>query len=220
MSSIGVDIDDTLYSFNNLAREVIIDVALEDGDKRLQRGAYCAWGEWRSPSDVSDPDAWLKVIERCHSSQHIAAQVPFPGAVATLWELVDSGHDLHYISNRRPDSYQDTHDWLYAWGFPIEAPHMLSCNYDDKLAQLRDCQYLIDDRPKTLVQFVYEFYWKQKHGSAFSDHQRHGFGLYMPYNAALTDVPRIKLAPNWKLLRQYLIEQHVLQPRSTVASPS
>lgn len=210
MTFIAVDIDDTLYSFGQLARETIIDVALEKGDKRMQRGAYCAWGEWRSPVDVSDAVMWSEVIDRCHSPEVIQAQIPFPGAADTLRELAHCGYRLHYISNRSPDTDRVTARWLIDNGFPFRGNDRLTCTTADKLRLIHDCQYLIDDRPKTLVQFVYEFHWRHKHGSENEEKARMAFGLYMPYNAALTDVPGIKLAPNWKLLRQYLMDHDVL----------
>src|SRR3954463_10834778 len=101
---IAVDVDDTLYSFNELAREKWIEIALERNDKSLQRGAYCAWGEWRSPADVIDMPLWLQVIDRCHEDAVIVCQKPFKGAADTLWELVDDGYELLYISNRKLSS--------------------------------------------------------------------------------------------------------------------
>lgn len=207
MATVAIDIDDTLYSFNNLAREVFVDVALEEGDKRMQRGAYCAWTEWRTPADVTDGNAWARIIERCHSGPNICRQTPFPSAAKTLQELVREGYELHYISNRSHDSLKDTMWWLEQHDFPVGS---VTCNMDAKLPQVRDCQYIIDDRPKTLVEFVYDFGWKHRYGSENAAMQRKGFGLHTPYNAALTDVPGIKLAPNWKLLRQYMIDQGVL----------
>lgn len=209
MTTIAVDIDDTLYSFGQLAREVFIDLALEEGDKRMQRGAYCAWGEWRSPSDVTDVDTWMKVIARCHTDENILSQVPFPGAAGVLQELVDHSYHLLYISNRTPDAEPATQEWLQDNYFPLEQTRLV-CTTDDKMRKMGQCQYLIDDRPKTLVQFVYDFHWKHKHGSENAKKARKAFGLYTPYNAALTDVPEVKLAPNWKLLRQYLLDENVL----------
>ena len=65
-----------------------------------------------------------------------------------------------------------------------------------------DCQYIIDDRPKTLVEFVYDSNWQKETTPA-----RKGFGLFCEYNRALTDVPGIYLAPNWTLLEKYIEEK-------------
>lgn len=202
---IAVDVDDTLYGFGELAREKWIEYALEKGDKSLMRGAYCEWGEWRSPSDVVSLDIWLEIIDRCHEDSVILRQTPFKGSVETLNELSDDGYELLYISNRRPDSEPATRMWLVEQGYPQTAN--LICTSADKAPLVRDCQYLIDDRPKTLVQFVYDYHWRHLHGEHV---ERKGFGLFGEYNRALTDVPGIYLAPNWELLRRYLIDKGVL----------
>lgn len=212
MKTIAIDIDDTLTSFQDTARSIFVDMALERGDKRYQRGAYCAWGEWRSPVDVSDDDIWPLVIERCHSDENILAQTPFPDAMETLRELAEDYH-LRYVSNRRETAHDATFEWLSMHDFPV-TDHCLTCTMRSKSELLGTVQYLVDDRPKTLVEFVYDFHWQQRHPSM----ARRAFGIYMPYNAALTDVPGIKLAPNWKLLRRYMIEQEILTPRSPVGS--
>lgn len=220
MTTVAIDIDDTLYSFGQLARETFVEVALERGDKRLQRAAYCAWGEWRSPSDVVDNDYWMEVIDRCHQPEVIREQVPFSGAVETLQELVHQGYHLIYISNRSPEVADATYDWLYDNGFPTGSVVDLICTTEDKARHVGQCQYIIDDRPKTLVEFVYDFTWKFSHGSENLKKQRKGFGLFGDYNRALTDIPNVYLAPNWKLLRQYMIDKGVLSgsPRSASVS--
>lgn len=206
MKTIAIDIDDTLYSFGQLAREVFVDIALETGDKRLQRGAYCAWGEWRSPVDLVEPDFWNEVIDRCHTDGNILSQTPYRYAPETLHELTNE-YDLIYISNRRESAWDATYAWLKKNDFPEGD---LICTVESKMPLISHCQYIIDDRPKTLVEFVYDFDWKHSHGSTNRTAQRKGFGLFGEYNRALTDIPNIYLAPNWKLLRGYLITKGVL----------
>lgn len=204
MARIAIDIDDTLYPFGDLARKVFCDLAIERGDKRAQRGAYCAWTEWRTPSDVASPDFWTEVIAICHEPSTIIQQRPFDHAVTVLRELY-ADHDLLYISNRAEATIQATSQWLLLCGFPHGD---LVCTTQSKLPYMSDCQYLIDDRPKTLVEFVYSPAWQFRSDPTTT--VRQGFGLHMPYNAALTDVPGIKLAPNWLLLREYLREAELL----------
>jgi hypothetical protein len=88
-------------------------------------------------------------------------------------------------------------------GFPLGE---LICTLDDKMPHVDDCQYIIDDRPKTLCDFVYDFNWK----SMNRPWPRKGFGIFGDHNRSLTDVPNIYLAPNWTLLRQYMIDKGVL----------
>lgn len=207
MSRIAVDIDSTLYDFCALACQTMGEMAEERGDERLRNAAYSTtWTEWRTPIDLAGEEAWADVVERCHSASVILRQEPFPGAVEALWDLAHAGHEIVYVSNRDSSTYGPTKAWLQKQEFPCPgewygdvAPELL-CHTDDKLASIRDCQYLIDDRPKTLVGFV--------NGDARGDWgrsiERKAFGLVMPYNRNLTDIPGIYLAPSWPLLSAYL----------------
>jgi hypothetical protein len=142
---------------------------------------------------------WEKVIDRCHTPERILTQIPYDGAPEALWDLWHAGHELVYVSNRSPDTWSPTLTWLDNMGFPMrEERTKLLCHRDDKLASIRDCQYLIDDRPKTLVGFINDWIWGASTGT------RKAFGLVTPYNRGLTDVPGIYLAPNWPLLGRYL----------------
>lgn len=207
MPTIAVDIDDTLYSFGQLAREMFVTVALEREDKDLQRAAYCSWNEWRSPVDIVGLDVWLEIIDRCHSDDKIVRQRPFPNAAKTLHELAEQGYDLLYISNRKPEALDATGEWLEDFGFP---PGGLVCTTQPKMPFVKHCQYIIDDRARTLVEFVYDYNWKNTWGSQNAEKTRMGFGLLGEYNRSLTDIPGVWLAPNWDLLRRYLIDKGVL----------
>lgn len=198
MSKIAVDIDNTLYSFEYAAREVYIELAHERGDKSLFKGAYNPWQEWRSMTDTCGDDICGEVITRVHSPEVISRQRPYPQCRVVLQELADDGHELLYISNRDPDTHDATAEWLEDYGFPTGK---LACTFEDKIPLTRDCEYIIDDRPKTLVQFAYDDGWEGG---------RLGFGMAFPFNQALTDVPRIYLAPTWTGIRYYLIDKGVL----------
>lgn len=205
---IAIDVDSTLYSFEKVAREEFFNLALETGDESYLKGAYTPWTEWRSPADANGLDAWLAVIDRCHDADRILEQDPFPLAAQTLQELVDQGHSLIYVSDRASESATATEQWLRAHNFPEQE---LVCTRD-KTPWLSQCRYLIDDRPKTLIEFVYDFVWKNSKGSGPTN-QRMAFGLAYPYNQALTDVPNIFLAPgqSWAGIRYYLIKKNVLK---------
>lgn len=217
MSRIAIDIDDTLYPFATLARAKFCEFAIERGEEHLKRGAYMPWTEFRSPADVLGMDYWMEIISACHAPEVILAQAPLPGAVDTMWDLRDEGHDLTYITDRNPATYDVTLQWLTQCGFPLpdadDGVKFLCGRYPTKATVLHDCQYIIDDRPKTLVQFVYDFDWQNKHGSQDPDSRRLAFGIFHEHNRSLTDVPGVYLAPNWVLLREYLIEKGVLCPR-------
>jgi hypothetical protein len=208
MGVIGVDIDSTLYDFEQLARNEFLKHAREQGDKSVQRGAYITWTEWRSPTDACGLDVWLEVIDRCHADESILAQQPFDGAKDVLWELYLAGNDLRFISTRDTRCTEATQTWLTACGFPEGE---LICTMDNKIPHLRDVQYLIDDRPKTIVEFIYDFDWKNRYGSTNADKQRKAFALAFPYNINLTDVPNLYLAPTWYGIHNYLIDKGVLK---------
>jgi hypothetical protein len=207
MSKVAVDIDDSLYDFGSLAQEMIIQLAAETNDKRLRKAAYSTWNEWRTPNDVLE-DEWQTIIDMCHRDHVIRSQMPFKNAVTTLRKIFDMGNDIIYISNRSEDAYDATNEWLRSHGFPQSGS--LVCTTNNKSPYIYDCQYLIDDRPKTLVEFTYNDTWK-----ANNIKNRVGFGLFCEYNRALTDVPGIYLAPNWTLLEKYIEEKSDLLGRNT-----
>lgn len=198
MSKIAVDIDDTLYSFTALAREVLAE---EVDNKLYNRAAYAPWTEWRTPPDLLGLDEWIKVIDRCHDDEKILSRDPFPGCQDVLAELAEE-HELVYVSNRMTERQEATEKWLDNNNFPLG--EVICAQNHDKKSYLTDVQYIIDDRPKTLVQFVHDHDWQGD--------QRVAFGLMTEYNRSLTDVPNIYLAPpsNWNLLRHYFIKAGVL----------
>lgn len=222
MARIAIDCDSTVYDFETPAREAFTKLAEERNDKSLLRGAYDPWTEWRSPADVCGLEVWLDVIELCHRDEIILAQRPFNGAVETCQALADEGHDLMYISNRATESAQATHDWLFDWGFPLtdgilegeeyHSGHLLKVLSTDKKPLLKNCQYLIDDRPKTVIDFIYDYDWQNEHGPMHGDDSlvRRAFVIAYPYNQALTDIPHIYLAPTWSGINQYLVSKGVL----------
>lgn len=209
MSKVAVDIDDSLYDFGSLAQEMIIQLATETNDKRLQKAAYSTWNEWRTPNDVLEEE-WQTIIDMCHRDHVIRSQMPFKNAVTTLRKIFSAGNDIIYISNRSDSAYDATYEWLQAHGFP--QAKSLVCTTGNKAPFIEDCQYIIDDRPKTLVEFVYDYDWQRE---AWDGHlNRVAFGLFCEYNRALTDVPGIYLAPNWTLLEKYIEEKSDLLGRT------
>lgn len=211
---IAVDIDSTLYDFATPARQAFLDLALKHGEKEEYfRGGYQSWVEWRSPSDVCGPDAFQEVLDIVHSPRVILSQDPYPNAKEVLREIVAEGHEIFYISNRSKDAVDATEEWLWSNDFP-EAE--LIATMEDKQPYLCECQYLIDDRAKTLVQFVEDFQWKYTNGALSKENERKAFGLLFPYNQNLTDIPNIYLAPTWPGLRYYLQRKGVLSERDRV----
>lgn len=199
MSIIAIDIDSTLYDFETPFRQAFLDLALESGVKEYFRGGYQSWVEWRSPTDVCGLDAFNQALDLVHSPDVILTRQPYDHCQEVLDILHDAGHSLMYVSNRKAEVEQPTLDWLLFHNFPEGE---LVCTVDDKLIHMSECQYLIDDRPKTLVEFVYSRHW--------GGPPRKAFGLLFEYNRALTDIPGVYLAPTWAGIRYYLSEKGVL----------
>lgn len=213
MAKIAIDVDDTLYSFTALARNVLAKRAAEFPNTQYMNTAYALWPEWRSPVDLLGVSTWLDVIDECHADKAILDQIPYPGAAGVLWELAEQGHELIYLSARNEERYAATSHWLGASRMP---DGVLTCTGHDKTAHLAQCQFLVDDRPATLVKFVYDFDWKNRFGSLNGKKERKAFGLMTDFNRSLTDVPGIALAPNWNLLRHHFIKSGILGEKVTV----
>jgi hypothetical protein len=210
LAKIAVDIDDTLYDFGIKIREEFFKLAIERDDKELLKGAYAPHLEWRSLSDSLDENIVREAIRRVHSHESIISQIPYEGAVDTLWKLVDSGHDLIYISNRKRETWASTANWLIMNEFPTEYKSKnVICAEGDKAEHLLYCQYLIDDRPKTVSDFVNDYTWRKSRGD-MPDKQRKAFGLWFPYNQALTDLKNVYLAPSWLGIEYYLKRKGVI----------
>jgi hypothetical protein len=203
MPRFAVDIDSTLYPFETPAREAFQKLYDESGNREYLKGLYHPWTEFRSPADVCGIDTWMRVIEMCHKPEVIEAQVPYPGAAETLKDLADHGYELLYISNRSPEAAKATQNWLEKWKFPLYNADV-HCLMEDKKPFIAECQYLIDDRPKTLIQFIYDKDWDESRG------KRKGLALMFDYNRALTDIPDIFLAPTWAGIASWLVRKNLL----------
>lgn len=224
MANIAVDIDSTLYDFDSIAREILAHMTREQPE--LSKALYASWDQWRTPADLVGLDNWMECIRRTHDSEMILKQVPFPGAVETCQALMKEGHQLLYISNRATETEEATGDWLVNNGFfdapeKIRVPAALVVTTGDKAPYMTECQYLIDDRLKTCVQFVYDFDWLNDRVYAHdpmgeinyvrpASTRRKAFVKSYPYNHNATDIPGLYLAPTWAGLALYMEKKGLL----------
>jgi hypothetical protein len=226
MARIAIDIDSTLYDFETPARDAMLKLYLKTGDPVFKEGVYHPWTEWRSPADVLGLDRWLAAIGLCHQADVIEAQVPFDGAVETCRALLHEEHSLMYISNRATESEEATRRWLVSnHFFGGDIPRVtedqfvtLVVTMGDKRPFLADCQYLIDDRLKTCIDFIHDFYWQAEHGVRGEENalERKAFVKAYGYNQAGTDIPGLYIAPTWAGLNEYLVTKDVLSTEAFV----
>lgn len=216
MAKIAIDIDNTLYDFDTPARNAFLALAKETGDKTLLRGAYNPWVEWRSLMDVCGEDVGHEVISRVHADDAIMQRRPYEGVSEVIGRLLGEGHEILYISTRSPAATDATATWLGSYGLMYggdDSPTKLLCTWDDKQRHIFDCQYLIDDRVKTIHEFLGNYEWKNTWGSKNEEKKRLAFALWHPYNLNLTDIPNLYLAPTWDGIGHYLEEKGVLNGR-------
>lgn len=193
---IAIDIDQTLYDFDSEVREAFFELALEREDKSLLRGAYSTNMEWRNLTDVLGEKIGLEAIQKVHNKT--MEQVPFKGSVETVQRLSEH-FKIIYVTSRYDKFQHATEDWLHYNEFPYGR---VICSTHDKKPHLEDSQYLIDDRPKTIIEFVTT---ENKRGMP-----RKAFGLWTNYNRNLTDIKNVYLAPTWKGIAFYLERKGLL----------
>ena len=203
---IAIDIDDTLYSFRDAARQVLSELAstgIYARNPSLAQALYTPWTQWRTPHDILGDEIWNEVIAVVHDDEMILSRIPYDYAVETLLDLGAGGHEFVYISNRATSTAEATRQWLSNNGFPYGELVVMD---GAKAQRMIDCQYLIDDRVSTLVQFVTDPYWED----AQRGFGRKAFALMKEYNWNLTDVPNIYLAPTWTGLSYYLRKKNLI----------
>lgn len=191
------DLDGTVVDFSAQARKVWMELAQQKGDGSLLRGAYMTWNEFRSPRDVCGDNVWREIVDKVHSDDSILAQPVLDVDCVEILNKIAENYELYFISNRRPDSYEATHKWLEK---NFKGWVDLICTEANKNDIMEDGRYLIDDRPRTIVEFRYQYTW---HFSERNTGPRKVFSLLTDYNRNLTDIPNVFLAPNWKGLDYY-----------------
>lgn len=212
MALVAVDIDSTLYDFDTLARQASLQRWQDTGDEDYRRGIYYSSEDWRAPAELLGLEKWLDVISVCHDDEMILQQQPFAGAVETCKALVLEGHRLVYISNRKTETEEATRQWLYENDFLHGSDHTeVVITEGDKRPYITGAQYLIDDRLKTCVEFVYDYEWQLRYGPRESSPlPRRAFTLKYPYNQNGTDIPGLYLAPTWAGLNVYMASKGLL----------
>jgi len=96
-------------------------------DALLQDPLYTAWYAYND-----EPQEYIKKV--LHEAQyHRALQecaVPVEGSAETLSKLVEDGHRVMYVTNRKNITWDVTSSWLARYSFP--SPEKLHCCGDEK----------------------------------------------------------------------------------------
>lgn len=205
MTKIAIDIDETLYSFDSAIRNVFFDMAVEREDKSILRLAYSNNLEWRNLVDHDKSIAYA-AIERVH--ENTDEYMLFPGASDTIWALWRKGYEINYVGSRKDKHEAVTKFALFdIWDLP-DGKVICADPSKSKNEYLKDCQYLIDDRPKTIIEFLHDPVWWWYNTEI--NEERKAFALWRPYNQNLTEVPNLYLAPTWRGIRYYMERKEVL----------
>jgi hypothetical protein len=194
--------DETLYSFDEEVREAFFELAIERNDKSILRGAYSNNQEWRNLVD-HDKGLAYEAIERVH--ENATAQVPFKNSVDVVNRIAEK-HTVKYVGSRFQKHWWKTTKWLEYWDFPNGELICVEPN-DSKQNYFDDVQYLFDDRPRTIIEFIHA---PRLDFSPGSPHPRLAFGLWRQYNQNLTDVRNVLLAPTWRGIEYYLERKGVI----------
>ena len=141
------------------------------------------WGTTLLPRDDV-----VACIEATHSSEHILAAEPYPGAVEAIRDWHEAGHWIHITSHRHTYAYEATHGWLERIGMPYDDLH---CSFD-KVTRCVELgiDVLVDDSPVNLV--------KAKRAGIV------GATLIHPWNEELVEAGEAIGAPSWHELRAKL----------------
>lgn len=210
MSKIAVDLDSTLYDFETPMRQAFFDLAVETGDEDYFKGAYASWDEWRSAADLCGFDAFKEALDRVHADEIILTRTPFEDAAKVLTSLYHEGCEFVYITARDEKCHDATEQWL-SENFPQGS---LICSHEDKVSQTFDCRYLIDDRTRTMVEFIY-----RSGEGGWEPGTRKVFGKMYQNNRNLTDIPGIYMAHTWAGIAYYLEREGVLHDRNGIGQP-
>jgi uncharacterized HAD superfamily protein len=145
---LGIDLDGVVANFTEgwqqfYNREFGANLAVEDSQR---------WNDVVELTHFSDIDEfweWSSDLEGRSLFWHLD---PYPGAVETLHQLADDGHDIVVITQKPGFAFDDTHDWLQRVGVPAAEVHILDMHTGRKWDI--DCHAYLDDGPHILPGLV------------------------------------------------------------------
>jgi uncharacterized protein len=176
---IAIDIDSTLHHYWDL----LADAARRRFGVELCYDEQLTW-------DIAklQPEQLAACVAETHSSEQIAAGVPYPGAVEAVARWQGAGHFIHITSHRAVAAHDATASWLDRIGLPHDDLH---CSYD-KISRCVELQIdlLIDDSPVNLLRAI-----ERGIGAATIAH---------PWNRVVCEQEKVVCAESWPELDRKL----------------
>lgn len=136
--TVGIDIDDVLFPWYDLAHEASVAAGIANGVTPTQWAPFADYG-------CTDQE-WFDVLAAAlHDGMYEAA--PIPGAVEAVRRIADAGHQVHIVTARGLLAHgltikAATVAWIEAHDVPHDALHFTG----DKTTVRTDV--FVDDHPK------------------------------------------------------------------------
>jgi uncharacterized HAD superfamily protein len=176
---IAIDIDSTLHHYWDLLAHAA----------RRRFGVELCYDE-QLTWDIAklQPEELAACVAETHSSEQIAAGVPYPGAVEAVSRWQGAGHFIHITSHRAVTSHDATASWLDRIGLPYDDLH---CSYD-KISRCVELQIdlLIDDSPVNLLRAI--------------EHRIAPATIAHPWNRVVCEQEKVVCAESWPELDRKL----------------
>lgn len=146
----GFDIDDTLinlreHAFHLYNRKLNQDVGLEVFHALKTVEIHEAFGLEKEVGN----QMWKNLLEEIYFTDCPA----FDGAIEFLNQLVQSGHDIFYITSRPKKYCSKTRQWVKDKGFPVQDGNFY-CGMEDHekidIIKTLKLDYYFDDKPAVL----------------------------------------------------------------------
>lgn len=146
----GFDIDDTLINLREYAFHLYNEMLNKKIDISVFQNLETV--EIHEPFGLTKEEG-KKLWNSLREDIYFKECPPFPFAVEILNELVDSGHEVYYITARKKEFAEQTKQWMKDAGFPIQDNHFY-CGMEDheKLPIIHELKldYYFDDKPAVL----------------------------------------------------------------------
>lgn len=146
----GFDIDDTLINL----REHAFNLYNRKLEKNIKSEVFHALKrvEIHEPFGLTDEQGknmWNDSLEEIYYT----TCPPFPGAVETIQELDNHGHEIYYITARPKAHGERTKTWMKQQGFPVQNGRFFYGMQDGEKVHIikdLDLDYYVDDKPAIL----------------------------------------------------------------------